>query len=128
MLKWHRWEKKVCKHKDTEKNPSICFSQYSKQPLAILNNNSPYTNSAYSSLLVPRWFLASHRYVPLSVLLRFVMISSLPSTIIRSTSGSTPPSFVHNTRSGLQQWVLVWVFSYNFIMRKKLITLNRKYS
>lgn len=63
---------------------------------------SPYTNSTYSALLVPRWLLASQRYVPLSVLFSVVMVSSLPSTIMRSMSGSSPPSLNHSTGSGLE--------------------------
>lgn len=63
---------------------------------------SPYTNSTYSALLVPRWLLASQRYVPLSVLFSVVMVSSLPSTIMRSMSGSSPPSLDHSTGSGLE--------------------------
>lgn len=61
----------------------------------------PYTNSVYSALSVPRWLLASQRYVPLSVLLSVVMVNSLPSTIMRSMSGSSPPSLDHSTGSGL---------------------------
>lgn len=63
---------------------------------------SPYTNSTYSALLVPRWLLASQRYVPLSVLFSVVMVSSLPSTIMRSMSGRSPPSLDHCTDSGLE--------------------------
>ena len=54
-----------------------------------------------SAELDPRWLLALHSYVPLSVLLSVVMVSSGPSTIIRSTSGSSPPSLDHSTGSGL---------------------------
>lgn len=64
--------------------------------------HSPYTYSLYSAMSVPRELLASQRYVPLSVLLSDVMTSSLPSTIMRSTSGSSPPSFVQITGSGLK--------------------------
>lgn len=67
----------------------------------LMAEDSPYTNSTYSAPLVPRWLLASQRYVPLSVLLSVVMVSSLPSTIIRSMSGSSPPSLDHSTGSGL---------------------------
>lgn len=63
---------------------------------------SPYTNSTYSALLLPRWLLASQRYVPLSVLFSVVMVSSWPSTIMRSMSGSSPPSLDHSTDSGLE--------------------------
>lgn len=75
-----------------------------KASLTVTHKDShylPYTNSTYSALPVPRWLLASHRYVPLSVLLSVVMVNSLPSTIIRSISGSSPPSLDHSTKSGL---------------------------
>ena len=62
---------------------------------------SPCTMRTYSALLWPMVFVASHRYVPLSVLLRKRMFSSLPLTTIRSGSGNSPPSFVHKTGSGL---------------------------
>lgn len=72
------------------------------QRLALNLTYLPYTYRVNSSLLVPRWLLASQRYVPLSVLFSVVMMRSRPSTIIRSISGSSPPSFVQNTGSGLK--------------------------
>lgn len=61
----------------------------------------PCTIRTYSVLFRPIGFFASHRYVPLSVLFRKLMLRTLPLTTIRSGSGSSPPSFVHNTGSGL---------------------------
>lgn len=61
----------------------------------------PCTMRTYSALLWPMVLVASHRYVPLSVLFRKRIFSSLPLTTIRSGSGNSPPSFVHKTGSGL---------------------------
>lgn len=79
-------------------------SDKEKANLIIANKDShylPYTNSMYSAVLVPSSLVASQRYVPLSVLFSVVMVNSLPSTIIRSMSGSSPPSLDHTTRFGL---------------------------
>lgn len=63
----------------------------------------PFIIKMYSALFLPMELVASHRYVPLSVLFKKVIVNSLPFTTILSGSGSSPPSFVHNTGSGLQQ-------------------------